>query len=310
MARALVIGANGFIGSSLVDALAREGHEVTAFDRFSAGTRSFTADARMVRGDFLNTADLRTAVSGQDLVFHFLSTTTPMSAQGDPTIDLRTNVLQTVTLLELCSEAGVEHVYYASTGGAIYGDQGRERYVESDPTMPRSPYAIGKATIEGYLRYFKAVHGLNSTSLRISNPYGGRQPRARMQGLIPIVVRQALSGEVVTRFGDGSMLRDYVYVDDLVDMVVNMVAKRPVHDVYNLGSGVGASVTEVLRIVADVTRRRLQIVERPTPATFVERVVLDIARYSAEYGKPPVRTLEDGIRRTVADIRRQERMND
>lgn len=309
MADALVIGANGFIGSYLVDALVRAGHRVTAFDRFSAGTRTFTSDVRTVRGDFLNTADLRSAVEGQQLVFHFLSTTTPMSAQGDPTIDLRTNVMQTVALLELCVEAGVEHVYYASTGGAIYGDQGRERYLESDPTMPRSPYAIGKSAIEGYLRYFQTVSGLRSTSLRISNPYGGRQPLGRSQGLIPIVARQAISGEVVTRFGDGSMMRDYIYVEDLVRMIVRMIDQVPVRDVYNLGSGTGTSVSEVLRLVGEISGKSLHIVEKPIPATFVDRVVLDIERYASEFGRPAEVSLEEGIRRTIDDITHREALN-
>jgi UDP-glucose 4-epimerase len=174
VARALVVGANGFLGSHLVDALVASGHRVTAFDRFSgAGTPMFhSTEVEIKRGEFLSRTDLEAAVAGQDLVFHFLSTTTPATAERDPTLDLRTNIAQTLELLESCVAAGVAHFYYASTGGAIYGMQGKPSYDENDRALPISPYGIGKLTIEHYLRYFATVHGLRSTALRISNPYG------------------------------------------------------------------------------------------------------------------------------------------
>jgi UDP-glucose 4-epimerase len=137
VAKTLVIGANGFIGSHLVDALSGVGHEVTAFDRFSSGTPTFLADdVRVFRGEFLSRADLESAVDGQDYVVHTLSTTTPASAESDPTLDIRTNVAQTVELLESSVDAGVKHVYFSSTGGAIYGPQGKAEYSESDRALP------------------------------------------------------------------------------------------------------------------------------------------------------------------------------
>jgi len=163
----------------------------------------------------------------------------------------------------------VRHVYFASTGGAIYGPQGARDFSETSPTLPISPYGIGKLTIEHYLRYFRAKHGLRSTSLRISNPYGTRQHPNRKQGLIPIALRQIARGESVARYGDGSMVRDYVYVDDLVRMLVPLVDAHPRHEVYNLGSGRGSSVTEVLDAIGRVTGAPVQVHEIPTPATFV-----------------------------------------
>jgi UDP-glucose 4-epimerase len=174
VARCVVVGGNGFLGSYMVDELVAQGHEVTAFDRFSASTPAYTASGvRTVVGDFLNTADLHDMLGGQDYVFHFLSTTTPASAEDDPSLDVRTNVSQSVQMLELAVEAGVSKVYFASTGGAIYGDQDAPLIGEDSLPVPVSPYAIGKQAIEGYLRYFHRKHGLESVSFRISNPYGG-----------------------------------------------------------------------------------------------------------------------------------------
>lgn len=305
MADALVVGGNGFIGSHLVDSLSEAGHRVTAFDRFSTGVPTFRSTAvRMLSGDFLSRSDLESAVRGQKVVFHFLATTSPATAEADPTLDIRTNVIQTIELLSACVNAGVRHVYFASTGGAIYGPQARSDFAESAPTAPISPYGIGKLTIEHYLRYFRAKHGLRSTSLRISNPYGTRQNPNRKQGLIPIALRQVARGESVSRYGDGSMIRDYVFVDDLVRMIAPLVDAEPEHEVYNLGSGHGRSVTEVLEVIARVTGGPVPVREIPTPATFVDRVVLDVSRFANEFGVPALTSLEDGIAATWADIRR------
>jgi UDP-glucose 4-epimerase len=306
MAKTLVIGANGFIGSHLVDALTAAGHDVTAFDRYRTdGPDLLPADTTRISGDFLSRSDIERAVAGQDFVFHFLSTTTPATAEDDPTFDLRTNVAQTVDLLEACVAASVEHFYFASTGGAIYGGQGRSMYAEGDRTLPVSPYAIGKLTIENYLGYFRAKHGLQSTAFRISNPYGERQKANRVQGLIPIALRRIARGEPVVRLGDGSMVRDYIYVVDLVEMIARVVGRRPDHAVYNLGSGHGYSVTEVLDSLRRVTGTDFAIVEQPKPATFVDRVVLDTQRYRDEFGEIAITDLDDGVRKTDRYVREQ-----
>jgi UDP-glucose 4-epimerase len=304
VSRALVIGANGFIGSYLVEALAAAGHEVTAFDRYRTDRPAFGADVAEVRvGDFLNRADVERAVHGQDHVFHFLSTTTPATAENDPTLDLRTNVAQTVELLQACVAASVGHVSFASTGGAVYGAQGRERYAETDRTLPVSPYAIGKLAIEHYLGYFAATHGLRSTSFRISNPYGGRQKANRVQGLIPIVLRRIAAGDPVVRLGDGEMVRDYIYVEDLVEMIVRTVGADHRHAVYNLGSGVGHSVNQVLGAIRTAVGHDFEVVEQPKPATFVDRVVLSTERFVAEFGEVAITPLDEGIRRTDDQVR-------
>jgi UDP-glucose 4-epimerase len=304
VARALVVGANGLIGSHLVDALSQAGHSVRAFDRFSSSRPTFASTgAEVLAGEFLSRADLETAVRGRDVVFHFLSTTTPATAEADPTLDIRTNVAQTVELLEACVAAGVGHVYFASTGGAIYGPQGKAEYAETDRALPISPYAIGKLTIEHYLSYFHAKHGLQSTVLRVSNPYGTRQRPNRKQGLIPIALRQIASGNPVVRFGDGSMVRDYVYVEDLVRMIVPFVGRETEYRLYNLGSGVGHSVNEVFASLRRVVGREFAIDERPKPPTFVDRVVLDTARFRSEFGETPLTTLDEGVRLTYEEIR-------
>jgi UDP-glucose 4-epimerase len=304
VAKVLVIGGNGFIGAHLVDALVIAKHDVTVFDRFSNGGPSYrSTGVRAITGDFLNRAAVRRAVGGNQIVFHLLSTTTPATADADATLDLRTNVIPSVELFEECVSAGVEHVFFASTGGAIYGGTHEGLLDEYAPTLPMSPYAIGKLAIENTLGFFESVHHLRSTSLRLSNPYGPGQRARRGQGLIPIAISAVLEGGPVVRFGDGTMVRDYIYVNDLVEMVVRMVGTTPIYPVYNIGGGRGASVNEVFTLVRRVMERDFAIEVRAVPSTFVQSVVLDSTRYQREFGVVELVPLEEGIRLTYQSLR-------
>ena len=302
MPRSLVIGGNGFLGSHLVDELAALGHEVTAFDRFSADSTSYAATGvRRIVGDFLNRADVADAVAGQDNVWHFLSTTTPASAENDPELDVRTNVTASIALFELAARAGVEKLYFASTGGAIYGDQPHASIAEEVLPQPISPYAIGKLAIEGYLRYFERKQGLQSVSFRISNPYGPRQRSNKKQGVIPIFLQRVADGLPLTVFGDGSMVRDFIYVEDAARRMASVAGKPTAHSLYNIGSGNGTSVSAVIDVVREVTGRDVSIESHPQPSTFVVHSVLDSSRFDSEFDSAAILPLGEGIRRTWLD---------
>lgn len=303
MTRCLVIGGNGFVGSYVVDELAAAGHEVTAFDRFSGDIRYTAPGVRHVSGDFLNTGELADVVAGHEVVYHLLSTTNPATAEADPLLDVRTNVTGSIELFRIAAHAGVRHVYFASSGGAVYGDQPTAVVSETAIPQPVSPYAIGKLSIERYLSYFRRTSGLDSTVLRLSNPYGPRQNPNRRQGVIPIFLRGLHRGEPLVVYGDGSMIRDYIYVEDLARMIVRPLGHDAPHDLYNLGSGVAHSLDEILDAIARVTGTQPQVVRRPAPSTFVERIALSVDRFHADFGAPvaPL-SLEDGIRRTWDDI--------
>lgn len=301
MAKVLVLGANGFIGSHLVDSLISKGHIVRAFDRFSSGDVSFNTseDVEVFAGNYLNSDDLRQALKGIEYVFHFISTTTPASAENDPTIDIDTNIRMSVELFQLCVEAGVKRVIFASTGGAIYGlSESDTPHKEEDLALPVSPYAIGKLTIEHYLRYFRVKHGLQSTVFRISNPYGERQPFHRKQGVIPIFLENIHRGLPLTILGDGTMVRDYVYVKDVTDAISSIFEGEFTYDIYNLGSGAGKSINDIVAAVKTVTQVYPEIVHVDTPSTYTHKVVLDTSRFVQEFGRADVTSLQDGIART------------
>jgi UDP-glucose 4-epimerase len=302
VADCLVIGGNGFIGSHVVDSLLSRGHAVSVFDRHRLGPSRRDDRVQVVHGDFLNAADVRAALQGREVVLHLLSTTDPATAQGDPTMDIRTNITSSVQLFSACVDAGVSHVYFASSGGAIYGDQDQQVFAEDDVTLPVSPYAIGKQAIESYLRYFRRSQGLESTVFRISNPYGPRQNPLKRQGVIPIFLRRVAEGEPLTVFGDGSMIRDYLYVADLAEMIAEVVTVGPQHDLYNLGSGAGTTIDEVVSTIRTVTARDVAVQHLPRPATFVDHVVLSVDRFEKDFVTRATTSLSEGVRLTWEEM--------
>lgn len=302
MAEVLVLGGNGFLGSSLVDELAGAGHDVTVFDRFSREPVYTATGVRAVRGDLTDADAVAAAVADQQVVFHFGGATTPVSSLEDPLAEVQREVAMTVSMLTAAAERGVERVVFASTGGAIYGDVGEEPASEQTAPAPLSPYGIGKLAVEGFLRFFADATGLDTIALRISNPYGPRQRADREQGLIPIVLRRIAAGEPVFVYGDGTMVRDYVFAPDVARQVARLVDADHAHAVYNVGSGQPHSVSQVLAIAEQVTGRRVRVERRAIPRGFVTRSLLDVSRFDSEFGRTATVELADGIGRTWREL--------
>lgn len=297
--KCLVLGANGFLGSYLIDELVADGYTVSAFDRFAENKIKFHPDSKIkiISGNFLNRHDLKEAVSGVDYVFHFISTTNPATAEDDPLIDIETNLKMSVELFEECVAAGVKKVIFASTGGAIYGLNSSENVSEETLPKPVSPYAICKLSIEQYLRYFEKKHGLKSLTYRISNPYGERQSLFAKQGVIPIFLQQIAKQQPITILGDGSMVRDYIHAKDVAHLIVKSFEAAN-HELYNLGSGQGYSVNELVEVIQKVVNQTFSINHQPNLSTFVDKVVLNTKRFTDEFGLKPQIGLDEGIRLT------------
>lgn len=300
MAKCLVLGANGFIGSHLVDTLVKEGHFVRCFDRYKSENylfeESVSGNVEIFSGDFLNRSSLHEALDDIDYVFHFISTTNPLVSDGDPFIDIETNIKMSVELFSLCAEQNIKRIIFASTGGAIYGNVKHPGPISEDICPhPFSPYAIGKLTIENYLDYFSRKHNLNGTTVRISNPYGSRQNILSGQGVIPIFLNKIRLGEPITIYGDGEMIRDYIYIDDVVNMITPLIKTEPKYNLYNVGSGSGHSVNEVVEVMEKITGQKVKKEHQPTPPTYVDNVILDNSRYAQEFGVLNKTTFEQGI---------------
>lgn len=312
--KVLVLGANGFIGSHVVDSLTDKGYAVRAFGDFGDERIRFKkADSiEIFPGNFTNRSDIATALKDIDHVFHLISTTNPATAEADPIVDIETNIQASVSLFQECvKHPQIKRIIYPSSGGTVYGERQTSTPIhEDEPLLPVSPYGIGKVAIENYLRYFKVKHNLNSTIFRIANPYGERQPKYRKQGVIPIFLEKTLAGEPLTILGDGSMVRDYIYVKDVAEMMVSTLKTNPRHNVYNLGSGTGHSLQEVVEVIESVTDIIPEISRKEVPKTFVHTSVLSMDRFFGEFGKRSMVPLKEGIEKTYEYLKTETEENE
>ncbi|MBN1252319.1 MAG: NAD-dependent epimerase/dehydratase family protein [Bacteroidales bacterium] len=298
--KCLILGADGFLGSHLACQLLNVGFEVRAFDRFRDNKTNNLDDIKgkieLVSGNFLNREDLIRATDKVDWVFHFISTTTPASSSKDPIFDVTSNIVGTINLLDICKQNQVKKIIFASSGGTIYGDQDKEKYNEIDPTLPISPYGISKLTIERYLQYYKINYGLDYLILRYSNPYGLSQNKAGTQGVIPIFLNKIKIEEPIMIYGDGENVRDYIFVEDLVALTIQLLNKEnKKFQTYNVGSGQGVSLNQLISNIESVTGRKFNITREPARAFDVRRVVLDNDRLITEIGSFEFTPLNKGI---------------
>ena len=302
--RAVVVGANGFLGSHMVDYLVGGGHDVIAVDRFTTAPRYLHTPSHTITTSTPGDSELLQHLPGVEAVIDFLGASTPVLSATHPGFDTEVTLPIANALIHACIDAGVGHYYFASTGGAIYGNSGRDSNREDDPPAPLSAYGEAKLAIENTLQHHRVTGNLPSTVWRLSNPYGPRQNPAKKQGLIAIALHHHLTGQSVPVMGSGDMVRDYIFVDDAIGYAASFLGVTTRHSVYNIGSGVGVSVNEVLDTMSDVVGQEIMRTQVSTPPGFVHRSVTNIDRLREEFGPRDVTGLSEGIRKTFDDLRR------
>jgi UDP-glucose 4-epimerase len=246
-----VTGGAGFIGSHVAEALVRAGHRVLIVDDLSSGRK-----ANLPAGVEFHQLDIRSAEAGKliaegsvDILVHHAAQIDVRRSVADPRLDADVNIGGTLNLVEAGRRASLRKVVFASTGGAIYGEQDYFPADEEHPTRPISPYGVAKLAVERYLYYFHAIHGLDVTCLRYANVYGPRQSPHGEAGVVAIFLDRLLEGREAVINGDGRQTRDYVYVGDVV--AANLAAlEMPGFEVLNVGTGVETDVVELYAQIA------------------------------------------------------------
>jgi UDP-glucose 4-epimerase len=298
----LVLGAGGFIGSHLCHALLRAGALVHGFGRRPAYPDSLPA-IRWSTGEFNDRAALARAVDGEEVVFHLLGGTTPEVSNTDPVADLTMNTIGSVQMMELCRAAGVRRIVFVSSGGTVYGIPRSVPITEAHPTDPISAYGINKLTVEKYLGLFEHLHGMTATVLRVANPFGPYQSPQRRQGVIAALIAGCLAGRPLEIWGDGLVVRDFLYATDLAEAMVAAAEYDGPGRVFNVGSGIGRSIREVAGdITACLGLPPAEVVYKPGRKADVPANVLDVSLIRREMGWQPRIAWEDGLRRTAAWI--------
>lgn len=306
MHKSLILGAGGFLGTNLLLRLTTLGEDVRAFGRSPKDWQP-PASVEWIDADFLDAAALKRALQGVDIVYHLISTTVPSSSRSDFSRDVVENVAGTVRLLDSCVESGVKKIVFASSGGTVYGRVKNVPITENTATDPISSYGISKLAIEKYLNIYSILGLIRPITLRIANPFGPFQRASHNQGAIAVFTRQALRGETIEIWGDGSVVRDYLYIDDIIDALIVAAQFEGHESVFNIGSGLGRSLTEILSAIERELGGGVRTVYRPGRAVDVPINVLDISKASDLLGWAPRTPFEVGLARTVAWMREGHR---
>ena len=286
------------MGTNLCLRLAASGHRVRAFGRRCHFPEALER-VDWYQGDFSDTVALAAAIEGYEVVFHLLHATTPQSANLDMVGDLQHNVVSTLRLFDICRSVGVKRIIFVSSGGTIYGPTEQIPTPETAPTEPITAYGVGKLAIEKYLAVYERLYGLQYRILRVANPFGPFQTALKNQGVIAAVISRAIRDDVIEVWGDGSVIRDYVFVDDVMTAFDLAMIDRSDLRIFNIGSGQGRSLMDVIGSIEGLLNRKLKIDWRPARAVDVPVSVPSVERAKRVLGWAPDTPFETGLQRTL-----------
>jgi len=298
MARILVTGGAGFIGSNLVDSLVDRNHEVTIIDNLMSGRKeNVNPKAKLIVKDIReNISDL--FKNGKfDYVFHLAAQMNVRKSLENPMEDAEINILGGLNIIDNCVKHGVKKIIFSSTGGAIYSKNAKVPCTEKSEIMPESPYGLAKLTTESYLRIMKEKHGLKSVSLRYANVYGPRQNAKGEAGVISIFINNLIEGKSLRIFGSGKQTRDFVYVSDVVN--ANLIAlEENLEGSYNVGTGEETSINELADQIKKIMKKNMEVVHEDAVKGELMRNALDSSKISLN-GWKSTYSLDKGLRETV-----------
>lgn len=290
--KAVILGASGFIGVNLAHRLANNGVDLTCFSRSLSD--HWPTGSRVILGDLVSPpSELLEAMNGA-VVFHLISSTRPTAATGEAVAEIATNLMATVSLLEASKHIDCRWIF-SSSGGTVYGQTDAVRISEEHPNVPISSYGTVKLAIERYFSLYHRLYGLDFVTARISNPFGPYQSASGGQGLVAALFDRIAAGRPVEIWGDGKNIRDYVYIDDVTEALVLLGERGSAGETYNVGSGLGSTVNELVTKISGILGVAVEAVYTPARGIDVRRNVLDIDKIEHELGWRPAHTLDEGV---------------
>ncbi|MFQ5454766.1 MAG: NAD-dependent epimerase/dehydratase family protein [Nitrospirota bacterium] len=302
-----VTGGAGFIGSHLVDRLIQEGHKVIIIDNLSTGKKkNINKDAVFYKADILSPKIEKIFKKERpELINHHAAQMDVRRSVKDPIFDAEANILGFLNILENAIKYGTRKVIFASSGGAVYGEQKRFPATEKEPAHPLSPYGISKLSGEHYLYYYKEVCGLDYTCLRYSNVYGPRQDPFGEAGVVAIFTQKMLLGEQPIINGNGLQTRDYVFVEDVIEANMAVTNSSNVCGILNVGTSKETSVNELFNYLCKITGSDAKETHGPGKKGEQKRSVLDYNKLNKITEWEPGVSLQEGLKITVEYFRTQ-----
>jgi UDP-glucose 4-epimerase len=306
--KCLVTGGAGFIGSHLAEAFLAKGFQVRILDDFSTGNRAniepFSDQLEIITGSVTDRSQVEKAVEGCELVFHLAALPSVAKSVEEPIPTHEICATGTLVVLDAARRAKVRRVIYAGSSSA-YGDQPGAARTEDDALLPLSPYAAAKLAGEHYASCFTAVYGLETVRLRFFNVFGPRQdPTSPYSGVIALFIKAMVQGQAPTIFGDGLQSRDFIYVENVVQAMMQAAeAPKAAGKVYNIGHGASVNLLELVAALNQLLGTNIKPLHGPPRPGDIRMSQADISRARSDLGFDPKVSFLEGLRRTLAAYR-------
>lgn len=295
--RNLILGSSGFIGKNLVKELSKTEKEIRVFDLNPLKEHEEISECKIefIQGEFSPDYDFDELTKGIDVVYHLISTTIPSSSIS-LVKEIEENVFSTLKLLDACVKNGVKKIIYISSGGTVYGQSNGLPFRENDNTNPICSYGIQKLTIEKYIQLYNKMYELDYRIVRLSNPYGiGQNPNGGL-GAVTTFTYRIVNNEPIVIYGDGEVVRDYIYIDDAIKSIVNIALYEGKYKVFNVGSGKGYSLNQIVETIEKVVGKKFNVIREPARKVDVPYSVLDISRLINTFPERHTTSLCEGVK--------------
>jgi len=298
MKRILFLGGAGFLGSNIIKTTLQKG-SVKVFvlePSFANVSRLDGEDVQIYRGELSDIDFVQSIIEANqiDTVVHLVATIIPGSTFEDYKREYQHVIFPTIELMQICAQRHIRFVYFSS-GGTVYGNRtDMTPFKETDAMAPISYYGWSKQMMENSILYVHRTTGLKYLIVRPSNPYGHGQNIHAKQGLVAVALGKILAGEPITVWGDGSNVRDYIYIDDLCEAVVQLLEKGVCNTTINIGSGQGASINDIINVLKEVVSEEVKVDYQPARSVDVSHMILDTTRLQ-QYVDLKITPLKEGI---------------
>jgi UDP-glucose 4-epimerase len=300
----LLLGGGGFIGTALARRLCENNFNVHILSKHFPD-RLIAPNMIFHKGNLDNREILERVLPECKTVIHLASSTTPGSSSRQPALEADKNIAPTLRFLDILQRYHNFHMIFVSSGGTLYGNPDSTPVNETHPTNPLSFHGAGKVALETFLRTFSTLPEKNTTIVRPSNVYGPEQPLRSGFGVIRTMLEHVLRGTVMEIWGNGTSIRDFLYIDDMLSALISLIDFPHDNNTYNVGSGIGYSLNQLKEIIESVCGNKLSAIYRPSRKTDVKNIVLDSSLLSKKTKWHPAVSLEQGIELTWEWLKNQ-----
>lgn len=307
--RVSILGAAGFIGTNLIMSLMRNpANDILAVDESKSYFNECVKGPNVCLQEcaFRIGTDFKELLAGQEIVYHLVSTNSPTYSNHNIGKDIADNILISINILEACVANHVKRVIFISSGGTVYGDRAVCPIKENSVTNPINTYGIQKLTIEKLFYLYHHMYGLDYSIIRLANPYGPHQRPNGKLGVITTFAYKALKNEVLTVYGDGNVIRDYIYIDDAVDGIIRITDSESDEKVFNLGSGKGIRINQIIDIIRRILDRDVAVRYIEGRSVDVPVNILDVTKYKTTFGAGDFIPIEEGIKLTMEYLKKTD----